>query len=93
MNRADLIQTVSKKCASDFASKAAAERVVDSVIDSIAEALKAGQDVTLRNFGTFKVKQTAERQGRNMATGEAITIPAHRTVRFTAGTGLKQAIH
>ena len=92
MNRAELIQSVSEKRAKDLPSKAAAERIVDTVIDTITEALKAGDKVSIRGFGTFKVKQTAKRQGRNVATGETITIPAHKSIKFVVSEELKQSV-
>ena len=62
--------------------KADVSRVVDSVLAEVRSSLEAGEAVTLRGFGTFRVAETAARKGRNPATGEEIEIPAGRRVGF-----------
>jgi DNA-binding protein HU-beta len=44
------------------------------------------------NFGTFVVRQTAARKGRNPQTGEEIKIKAAKRVGFKAGKALKEAV-
>lgn len=58
------------------------ETATNVVLQTIAHALWRGEEATLTGFGTFKVADMAERQGRNPRTGEAITIPSHKAVRF-----------
>ena len=43
---------------------------------------EGGGKLTLIGFGSFKVVQRPERNGRNPATGAALVIPAHETTRF-----------
>ncbi|MBG0733637.1 hypothetical protein HLH07_01615 [Lactobacillus crispatus] len=43
-------------------------------------------------FGTFKVRNRAERKGRNPQTGKAIIIPATKVSAFKAGKELKETI-
>lgn len=62
--------------------------VVDAVVQRIAIALQSGDEVRIQGLGTFSVKETAERQGRNPATGEAITVPAGKKVKFKPAKGL-----
>jgi DNA-binding protein HU-beta len=47
----------------------------------------------LIGFGTFEVKERAERAGRNPQTGETITIAASKTPTFKAGKNLKDAVN
>ena len=54
--------------------------------------MKQGEKVQLVGFGSFEVKERAERIGRNPKTKEAIVIPAGRAPVFKAGTALKDAI-
>ena len=61
--------------------------------EAIAEALKAGDKVQLIGFGTFDVKESAAREGRNPRTGETITIAASKRPVFSAGSALKNAIN
>jgi integration host factor subunit alpha len=48
--------------------------------------------VFLRRFGTWQVRATRARVGRNPKTGAAATIPARRVVRFVVSQTLKQAV-
>jgi len=54
--------------------------------------LKTGDTVQLVGFGTFRVSKRAARLGRNPKTGEQIQIKASKTVRFSAGQGLKESL-
>lgn len=89
MNKSELIDAVAS--AADI-SKTAAGRAIDSLTDAIGDALKNGDQVTLVGFGTFSVRDRAERKGRNPQTGEEITIKAAKIPSFKAGKGLKDTI-
>jgi DNA-binding protein HU-beta len=54
--------------------------------------LSKGDQVTLVGFGTFSVRERAERKGRNPQTGQEITIKAAKIPSFKAGKGLKDTI-
>jgi DNA-binding protein HU-beta len=41
-----------------------------------------GNDVFLRGFGSFIVKERAEKTGRNISKNETIIIPAHNIPAF-----------
>lgn len=75
-------KAITDRIESGFESRAAAERAVDAVFDAITAELQAGQTVTVRGFGTFKVKKRAERMGRNPHTGEPIKIAARSAIAF-----------
>ncbi len=75
------------------ASKADIERTINALTDVIRGELAKGGEVMLPGLGKFSVKQRAARQGRNPATGEAITIPASRAVVFKAAKLLKQTVN
>jgi integration host factor subunit alpha len=53
------------------------------------KTLAGGEDLKLSGFGIFKVRQKADRRGRNPQTGEAITIGARRVVTFKPSHVLK----
>ncbi|MEG1594426.1 MAG: HU family DNA-binding protein, partial [Oscillibacter sp.] len=55
-------------------------------------ALQGGDKVQLVGFGSFEVKQRAERIGRNPKTKESIKIPASKVPVFKAGKALKDAV-
>jgi len=89
VNKSELIDAVAS--AADI-SKAAAGRAIDGMTDAIGGALKQGDQVTLVGFGTFSVRDRAERKGRNPQTGAEITIKAAKIPAFKAGKGLKDTI-
>lgn len=68
------------------------EAVVNSTFDVISEKMSEGKAVHIAGFGNFKVTERAERQGRNPATGEAITIPARKAPLFKPAKHLKDAV-
>lgn len=61
---------------------------VNMIIDAFKEEVKAGNQIALQGFGTFKVVETKAKKGRNPKTGEKIDIPAGRRVKFKASKGL-----
>jgi DNA-binding protein HU-beta len=62
-------------------------------IDEVIEQLERHGKLTIRGFGTFRVAERAAREGRNPRTGEAIHIPASRTVTFSASAALKDRLN
>jgi DNA-binding protein HU-beta len=90
MNKSDLIDAIAGKSG---LTKADAGRALDGFIQSVEDALKNGDSVALVGFGTFEVKERAERKGRNPQTGEEITIKAAKIPSFKAGKSLKDAVN
>ena len=70
-------------------TKARAKAMVDALRDDIVQNLLAGKRVNLFGLGTFEVRDTKAKVGRNPKTGESIQIPAGRKVVFKAAKGLK----
>ncbi len=89
MNKVELIGAVASK---SEISKKDVEKVINAFTNVVADVLVDGDKVQLVGFGTFEVVERAERQGRNPATGEAITIAASKSPKFKAGKALKEAV-
>jgi DNA-binding protein HU-beta len=89
LNKAELVSAVAEKA--DI-SKKDAEKAVSAVFATIEQSLAKSEKVQLVGFGTFEVKDRAERMGRNPQTKEAIVIPAARVPGFKAGKALKEAV-
>lgn len=89
MNKDELVTAMAKDA---NLNKGAAEQALNAALKAITHALTAGDKVTLVGFGTFEVRDRAERPGRNPQTGEAITISAKRVPVWSAGKALKDAI-
>ncbi len=89
MTKAELINAVAQKTE---LSKKDSDKAVTAVLDAITEALTDGDKVALVGFGTFEVKERAEREGINPRTKEKIMIPASKLPVFKAGKALKEAV-
>jgi DNA-binding protein HU-beta len=90
MNKSELIDAIA---ATAELSKADAGRALDATIAAITDALKKGDNVAVVGFGSFVVRERAERTGRNPKTKEEIRIPASKTPVFKAGKALKDAVN
>ena len=90
MTKSEFVDTVSDRV--DGLSRKQASEVVDAMLETITETLKRGSDVTFSGFGKFHVAERGSREGVNPRTGERMQIPASKVPRFTAGSGLKNAI-
>ena len=66
--------------------------IVDAALKAITDKVRAGQNVTLTGFGTFRRTERAARRGTNIRTRQPINIPAQSSVRFTPGSELKAAV-
>ncbi len=79
MTKADIV--------SDIVEETGLERVealkaVEAFMTTIKSSLAKGQNVYLRGFGSFVVKERAEKTGRNISKNTAIIIPAHNIPSF-----------
>ena len=87
--KTELINKIAEK--SGFTKKKS-EKCLNACLEAIQEDLANGGNLRITDFGTFSVKKRKEREGRNPQTGEKITIPASKTVKFNPGKGLKNQI-
>ena len=89
MNKTELISAVADKAG---LSKKDSEKAINAAVDAIIDALRQGDKVQLVGFGSFEVKNRAERTGRNPRTKGSIKIPAAKLPQFKAGKAFKDAI-
>ncbi len=61
-------------------------------LTSIIEALRRGEHVELRGFGSFRFRDRLPRTGRNPKTGESVSIPAKRVPFFKVGKDLRERV-
>jgi DNA-binding protein HU-beta len=90
MKKSDLVDAIAGKA---NLPKATAQTIVEDVFDLIADSLAKGEDIDLRGFGRFSVRESAARAGRNPQTGETIQIPARRVPGFKPGKELKERVN
>lgn len=86
----NLVERVQRKLDTN---RTAAEAAVNAVIDAIAETLRDGDNVSLSNFGTFRIVQLDERLIRNPSNEELILRPAEVAVRFKVSPSLKSFVN
>ena len=90
MTKAEFIDEVAEKTG---LSKRAAAETVDAFLSTVQEALKKGDTVTFTGFGKFSTQRRAARMGVNPRNpGQKVHIPAATVPKFSAGSGLKQAV-
>ncbi len=90
MTKAELIERVSERI--QGLTKRQTEVIVNSVFNSIKEALSKGNKIEIRGFGSFKIRQRRQRDGRNPKTGVSVSVPAKRVPFFKAGKELKEMV-
>jgi DNA-binding protein HU-beta len=89
MTKSELIGQVASRTGFTRKDSSAA---VEAVLGLIAEALAAGEKVSLVGFGVFTVRDRAGRIGRNPRTAKPMTITARRIPVFKAGKALKEQV-
>lgn len=90
MNKAELIANMTEK--SGLAKKDV-EKALNAFTESVQAALMEGEKVQLVGFGSFEVRERAERKGRNPKTREEMIIPASKAPVFKAGKSLKDSVN
>jgi DNA-binding protein HU-beta len=89
MTKVDLVAQVA---ANTDMTKKDADKAVNAVFEAMSKALAEGEKISVSGFGTFEVRERAERQGTNPRTGEPMTIAATRSVVFKQGKALKESL-
>lgn len=79
MTKADIVAKISDQTGIE---KVAVQATVEAFMDSVKSSLTEGNNVYLRGFGSFIVKERAEKTGRNISKNESIIIPAHNIPAF-----------
>ncbi len=67
--------------------------IVRETFTEISNSLAEGEDVRLKDFGSFSTTDIAEKEGRNPKTGEPLTIAAHKRLKFKPSSVLKSAVN
>lgn len=88
LKRNDIIERIALK----GYTKKDAEIILDDFVAVITEALVNGENVQIHGFGTFGVKECAEKETVDIKTKERIVVPAYKAPKFTAGKLLKRAV-
>ena len=79
MTKADVVNAIAKSTGID---KETTLKVVESFMDTIKDSLSEGDNVYLRGFGSFIVKERAEKTARNISKQTTIIIPKRKIPAF-----------
>lgn len=69
------------------------KKATSAVFDALRDALASGDGMVVKGFGSFGISERKARTGRNPRTGEALQIPASKSVSFKAAKALKDAVN
>jgi|SRR4051812_45418636 integration host factor subunit beta len=90
MTKADLIAVIAEKLKFPWAR---AEVLVDEVFEAMVEALKRGEGIEIRGFGSFTIRQYKAYEGRNPRTGETVQVRPKRLAFFKVGKELRERVN
>lgn len=90
MTKADLVERVSEAAG---ISRSEAEAVVNTVLNSIVDALRLGEKIELRGFGSFRLRMRRGRLGRNPKTGTKVDVPGKAVSYFKPGKELRELLN
>lgn len=79
MTKAEIVAAIASKTGVE---KVAVQATVEAFMNSVKFSLSKGENVYLRGFGSFIIKQRAEKTGRNISKNTTIIIPAHKIPSF-----------
>jgi integration host factor subunit beta len=91
MTKSELIDAIAERTSQ--ISKRDAAVVVDTIFESMTQALRRGQRIEIRGFGSFQIKIHPAHEGRNPATGKPMPIPARRRPFFKASKELRELVN
>jgi len=90
MKKADLVHAIGRSCDLNAAQS---DAVVNAFTGSIIDSLNRGEEVELRGFGSFRIRERAARVGRNPRSGESVEVPPKVVPHFRLGKLLKELIN
>lgn len=90
LTRADLTEAVFNAVG---LSRNESAQMVEDILEELSAALSRGESVKLSSFGTFQVRQKAQRVGRNPKTGDEVPIAPRRVLVFRPSHVLKSQIN
>lgn len=87
MTKAEICAEISRQTGLE---RAAVVTVVEKFMEVVKDSMAGGENVYLRGFGTFDIKERAEKTARNISKGETIIVPAHKIPHFKPSPEFKK---
>jgi len=79
MTKADIVNEIAKTTGID---KVTVLTTVEAFMETVKDSLAKNENVYLRGFGSFIIKERAEKTARNISKNTTIIIPAHNIPSF-----------
>ncbi|HKJ32474.1 MAG TPA: HU family DNA-binding protein [Balneolales bacterium] len=90
MTKADIVEIISS---STGLTKVETEAVVKGFLDTVIDAMKRGETIELRGFGSFKVVKRAQRVARNPKTNEEVIVPEQFVPTLKVSKEFKKSVN
>jgi integration host factor subunit beta len=90
MTKSDLIDVL---CEAQKLPKGSAELLVHVIFDSMEAALRRGERIEIRGFGSFEIRNYRAYEGRNPRSGVAVSVRPKRLPFFKVGKELKERVN
>lgn len=89
MTKADIVKQIAERTGVE-------REVVSSIVENFMEQIRLsmihGENIYLRGFGTFLLKQRAEKVARNISKNTTIVVPAHTVPAFKPSPDFVKAV-
>lgn len=89
MTKADIVDKVASGTG---LTKLETEAIIEGFFKTVIEALKDGNGIEIRGFGSYKVKKKNARQARNPKTGAQVFVPEHYVPTFKFSKDFKELV-
>lgn len=89
MNKNEFVNEINAKSG---ISKKDCKLCLETMIEVIKSALQSGEEITLSNFGKFKVNDVKSKYLYNFKTKETEMVEARKIPAFKASENLKQIV-
>jgi len=90
MTKADIVDVISSATG---ITKVETEAVVKGFLDTVIDAMKRGETIELRGFGSFKVVKRAQRVARNPKTNEEVIVPEQYVPMLKVSKDFKKIVN
>jgi DNA-binding protein HU-beta len=90
MTKADMVDIISSSVG---LTKVETEAVVNGFMETVIDAMKRGEHIELRGFGSFKVVKRAQRVARNPKTNEEVIVPEQFAPMLKMSKDFKEAVN
>jgi integration host factor subunit beta len=90
MTKSDLIDLL---CEAEKMPKGRAELLINAIFDCMESALRRGERIEIRGFGSFEIRSYRAYEGRNPRTGSAVSVKPKRLPFFKVGKELKERVN